>query len=84
MSYNEFQSAFKVKIIEEHFDAINHFFLISQMIIPASLYWNIGLRRKKGDVEGDEEGMKTMEDLEKNGLAYQKAESLRFTLLLFH
>ena len=66
MSYNEFQSAFKVKIIEEHFDAINHFFLISQMIIPASSYWNMGLGRKKGDVEGDEEGMKTMEDLGKN------------------
>jgi multimeric flavodoxin WrbA len=66
LSYNEFQSAFKVKIIEEHFDAINHFFLISQMIIPASLYWNIGLRRKKGDVEGDEEDVKILEDLERN------------------
>jgi len=54
------------------------------MIIPASSYWNIGIGRKKGDVESDEEDMKTMEDLEKNGLAYQKAESLRFTLLLFH
>ena len=48
------------------FDAINHFFLISQMIIPASSYWNIGLGRKKGDVEDDEEGMKIMEDLGKN------------------
>ena len=48
------------------FDAINHFFLISQMIVPASSYWNIGLGRKKGDVEGDEEGMKIMEDLGKN------------------
>jgi hypothetical protein len=35
------------------------------MIIPASLYWNIGIGRKKGDVESDEEGMKTMEDLGK-------------------
>jgi multimeric flavodoxin WrbA len=48
------------------FDAINHFFLISQMIIPGSSYWNIGFGRKKGDVEGDEEGMKTMEDLGRN------------------
>jgi len=48
------------------FDAINHFFLISQMIIPASSYWNIGIGRKKGDVEGDEEGMKIMEHLGKN------------------
>jgi len=48
------------------FDAINHFFLISQMIIPGSSYWNIGFGRKKGDVEGDKEGMKTMEDLGRN------------------
>jgi multimeric flavodoxin WrbA len=48
------------------FDAINHFFLISQMIIPASTYWNVGFGRKKGDVAGDEEGMRTMENLGKN------------------
>jgi multimeric flavodoxin WrbA len=48
------------------FDAINHFFLISQMIVPGSSYWNIGVGLKKGDVEADEEGMKTMEDLAKN------------------
>ena len=43
------------------FDAINHFFLISQMIVPGSSYWNIGIGNKKGEVETDEEGMKTME-----------------------
>jgi multimeric flavodoxin WrbA len=48
------------------FDAINHFFLISQMIVPASSYWNVGFGRKKGDVASDEEGMQTMEDLGKN------------------
>jgi multimeric flavodoxin WrbA len=48
------------------FDAINHFFLISQMIIPGSSYWNIGIGMKKGDVESDEEGMKTMDDLGRN------------------
>lgn len=48
------------------FDAINHFFLISQMIVPGSSYWNIGIGQKKGDVEGDEEGMETMENLGKN------------------
>jgi multimeric flavodoxin WrbA len=48
------------------FDAINHFFLISQMIVPGSSYWNVGVGSKKGDVESDEEGMKTMEDLGKN------------------
>jgi multimeric flavodoxin WrbA len=48
------------------FNAINHFFLISQMIVPGSSYWNIGIGRKKGDVAGDEEGMATMDDLGKN------------------
>lgn len=48
------------------FDAINHFFLINQMIIPASSYWNVGLGRKKGDVAGDDEGMRTMDTLGKN------------------
>lgn len=49
------------------FDAINHFFLISQMIIPASSYWNVGAGCKKGDVKNDEEGMQTMETLGKTG-----------------
>jgi multimeric flavodoxin WrbA len=48
------------------FDAINHLFLISQMIIPGSSYWNIGIGNKKGDVESDEEGMKIMGNLGKN------------------
>jgi multimeric flavodoxin WrbA len=48
------------------FDAINNFFLINHMIVPGSSYWNIGIGNKKGDVEKDEEGMRTMEDLGKN------------------
>ncbi len=48
------------------FDAINHFFLINQMIIPGSSYWNVGIGLNKGDVEKDDEGIKTMEDLGKN------------------
>ncbi len=48
------------------FDAINHFFLINQMIVPGSSYWNIGVGLAKGDVEKDEEGLKTMDDLGKN------------------
>ncbi len=48
------------------FDAINHFFLISQMIVPGSSYWNIGIGLNKGDVEKDEEGLKTMDDLGNN------------------
>jgi multimeric flavodoxin WrbA len=48
------------------FDAINHFFLISQMIVPGSTYWNVGFGNKKGEVKSDEEGMRTMEDLGRN------------------
>jgi multimeric flavodoxin WrbA len=48
------------------FDAINHFFLASQMNVPGSSYWNIGIGNKKGEVENDTEGMETMETLGKN------------------
>ncbi|MHC4694503.1 MAG: flavodoxin family protein [Planctomycetota bacterium] len=48
------------------FDSINHFFLISQMIIPGSSYWNVGIGRKIGDVEKDEEGLETMAALGRN------------------
>ena len=48
------------------FDAINHFFLINQMIVPGSSYWNIGVGHKKGEVANDEEGMQTMEVLGRN------------------
>jgi multimeric flavodoxin WrbA len=48
------------------FDAINHFFLVNQMIVPGSSYWNVGIGNKKGEVEKDEEGMKTMDDLGRN------------------
>jgi multimeric flavodoxin WrbA len=48
------------------FDAINHFFLISEMIIPGSSYWNIGIGLNKGDVEKDDEAMQTMDDLGRN------------------
>lgn len=48
------------------FDSLNHFFLIGEMIVPGSTYWNIGIGREIGDVEQDEEGMQTMQDLGKN------------------
>ncbi|MCM2264456.1 MAG: flavodoxin family protein [Desulfuromonadales bacterium] len=48
------------------FDSLNHFFLISQMIIPGSLYWNIGIGREIGEVEQDAEGMQTMQVLGEN------------------
>lgn len=48
------------------FDSINHFFLIRQMIVPGSCYWNMGIGRDKGDVEKDEEGVRTMTVLGEN------------------
>jgi multimeric flavodoxin WrbA len=48
------------------FDTLNHFFLIGQMIIPGSSYWNVGIGRNIGEVEKDEEGINTMRTLGKN------------------
>lgn len=48
------------------FNSINSFFLISQMIVPGSSYWNIGVGKQPGDVLNDEEGLKTMQDLGEN------------------
>jgi multimeric flavodoxin WrbA len=48
------------------FDSINHFFLLSQMIVPGSSYWNIGMGRHIGDVQEDAEGIQTMIDLGEN------------------
>jgi len=48
------------------FDALNHFFLISEMIVPGSSYWNIGFGLEPGDVEKDAEAIQTMKTLGKN------------------
>ena len=48
------------------FDTINHFFLISQMIVPGSSYWNVGIGREVGEVQADEEGLRTMRVLGEN------------------
>jgi multimeric flavodoxin WrbA len=48
------------------FDSINHFFLIRQLIVPGSCYWNMGIGREKGEVENDEEGIRTMTVLGEN------------------
>jgi multimeric flavodoxin WrbA len=48
------------------FDTLNHFFLISEMIVPGSSYWNIGIGREPGEVEKDEEGIRTMKTLGRN------------------
>ncbi len=48
------------------FDSINHFFFINQMIVPGSSYWNVGIGRNIGEVEGDAEGIQTMKTLGSN------------------
>ncbi len=48
------------------FDTLNHFFLISEMIVPGSSYWNIGVGREKGEVRNDSEGVETMKTLGRN------------------
>lgn len=48
------------------FDTINHFFLINQMVVPGSCYWNVGIGREPGEVENDAEGVKTMGILGEN------------------
>ncbi len=48
------------------FDSINHLFFISQMIVPGSSYWNLGIGRQIGEVEADAEGLRTMSVLGQN------------------
>jgi len=48
------------------FNSINHLFFISEMIVPGSNYWNMGIGKEKGDVEKDEEGIQTMKTLGQN------------------
>ena len=48
------------------FDTLNHFFFISQMIVPGSSYWNIGMGLAPGDVKKDKEGLSTMKTLGTN------------------
>lgn len=48
------------------FSSLNYFFLISQMVVVGSSYWNIGRGREIGEVQSDEEGMQTMKKLGEN------------------
>ncbi len=48
------------------FDTINHFFLISQMIVPGSSYWNVGFGGPPGECAKDEEALATMRALGRN------------------
>jgi multimeric flavodoxin WrbA len=48
------------------FAQINYFFLISEMIVPGSTYWNVAFGREKGEVQNDGEGLKTIRRLAEN------------------
>jgi len=48
------------------FDTINHFFLIGEMIVVGSSYWNIGVGLGPGDIDSDEEGVETVRTLGRN------------------
>lgn len=45
------------------FSSLNAFFLISEMIVVGSSYWNIGIGKNAGEVKEDQEGLDTMRDL---------------------
>ena len=46
--------------------SINYLFLISEMIVPGSSYWNMAIGRRPGDVLEDAEGLETMKTLGRN------------------
>ncbi len=46
--------------------SINFFFLLNQMIIPGSSYWNMAIGRNPGEVKDDAEGVRTMKTLGQN------------------
>lgn len=47
-------------------DTINHLFLIKEMVVIGSSYWNMGFGRAPGEVEDDAEGIRTMHTLGAN------------------
>jgi len=48
------------------FAQLNYFFLISEMVVPGSTYWNIAVGREKGEVLQDDEGLETVRNLAAN------------------
>ncbi|MEW6441793.1 MAG: flavodoxin family protein [bacterium] len=48
------------------FSSINYFFLINQMVVPGSRYWNLAIGREPGEIQKDEEGQATLTTLGEN------------------
>jgi multimeric flavodoxin WrbA len=47
-------------------DSMQHFFLINDMIVPGSTYWNMSVALLSGDYAHDAEGCRTMKRLGDN------------------
>jgi multimeric flavodoxin WrbA len=45
------------------FAQLNYFFLINEMIVPGSTYWNVAFGLQKGHVREDQEGLDTVRNL---------------------
>lgn len=43
-----------------------YWFTINGMIVPGSTYWNVGFGREKGEVEKDEEALRTVDNFAEN------------------
>jgi len=48
------------------FAQLNYFFFINGMIVPGSTYWNVGYGLNPESVKGDEEAIRTVQNLAKN------------------
>jgi multimeric flavodoxin WrbA len=48
------------------FAQLNYFFLINDMFVPGSTYWNVAIGREKGEVADDTEGIQTVKNLAGN------------------
>jgi hypothetical protein len=42
------------------------FFIINDMIVPGSSYWNVAFGRAPGEVAGDREGLETIRHFARN------------------
>ncbi|MGM0366369.1 MAG: flavodoxin family protein [Actinomycetota bacterium] len=45
---------------------INNMYMLNQVILPSSVYWNFAIGRTPGEIEKDEEGIKTLKILGEN------------------
>ena len=41
-------------------------YMINDFVVPGSSYWNVAVGRAPGDVEGDEEGLRTIDRFAEN------------------